>query len=130
VVTAFRSADGEEYLVKKINREKVAVLIASGRMKSAGLDEVERAKKDGRWDAAYDSPRGAQVPEDFQAALDGNARAREFFLGVDGGNRYALLFRIQTVKKAETRARKISDFIEMLERNETIHEPRARRGSK
>ena len=108
----------------KINREKASALIAGGRMKAAGLEAVACAKKDGRWDAAYDSPRGAQVPEDFQAALDGNARADEFFRGLDGANRYAVLFRIQTVKKAETRARKIREFVEMLERNETIHEPR------
>ena len=114
----------------KINREKVGALIAGGRMKAAGLEAVACAKKDGRWAAAYDSPRGAQVPEDFQAALDGNARAHEFFRGLDGGNRYAVLYRIQTVKKAETRARKIREFVEMLERNETIHGPRARKGTK
>ena len=108
----------------KINREKSDALIATGQMKAAGLEAVERARKDGRWKAAYDSPKGAKVPEDFQAALDKNPRAREFFLSIDGANRYALLFRIQTVKKAETRARKIREFVEMLERNETIHEPR------
>jgi len=108
----------------KINREKASALIASGKMKAAGLEAVACAKKDGRWGAAYDSPRAAKVPEDFQAALDGNARAHEFFRGLDSANRYAMLFRIQTVKKAETRARKIREFVEMLERNETIHEPR------
>lgn len=108
----------------KINREKANALIASGQMKAAGLEAVECARKDGRWKAAYDSPKGAKVPEDFQAALDKNPRAREFFLSIDGANRYALLFRIQTVKKAEMRARKIAEFVEMLERNETIHEPR------
>jgi len=108
----------------KINREKVAVLIAAGRMKTAGLEAVEAARKDGRWDAAYDSPKSAKVPEDFQAALDENRRAREFFESLDGANRYAVLFRIQTVKKAETRARKIREFVEMLERNERIHETR------
>src|SRR3984957_9183732 len=108
----------------KINREKANALIASGQMKAAGREVVERARKDGRWKAAYDSPKGAKVPKDFQVALDKNPRAREFFLSIDGANRYALLFRIQTVKKAETRARKIAEFVEMLERNETIHEPR------
>ncbi len=115
----------------KINREKALALIASGRMKAAGLDAVGTAKKDGRWDAAYDSPKAAKVPEDFQAALDANPRARDFFRTLDGANRYAVLFRIQTVKKAETRSRKIREFVEMLERSETIHEPRkARRPSK
>jgi uncharacterized protein YdeI (YjbR/CyaY-like superfamily) len=108
----------------KINREKVTVLIANGQMKSAGLAAVKAAKKDGRWNAAYDSPKGAKVPADFQAALDANSRARQFFAGLDGANRYAVLFRIQTVKKAETRARKIREFVEMLARGERIHEPR------
>jgi uncharacterized protein YdeI (YjbR/CyaY-like superfamily) len=108
----------------KINREKVTVLIARGRMKAAGLDAVEAAKKDGRWNAAYDSPKGAKIPADFQAALDANSRARQFFAGLDGANRYAMLFRIQTVKKAETRARKIREFVGMLARGEKIHEPR------
>jgi uncharacterized protein YdeI (YjbR/CyaY-like superfamily) len=100
-------------------------------MKAAGLEAVEAARKDGRWDAAYDSPKGAKIPTDFQAALDESPRAREFFATLDGANRYAVLFRIQTVKKAETRSRKIREFVEMLERNERIHEPRkARRRSK
>jgi len=108
----------------RINRDKAVALIASGRMKGAGLEAVEAAKKAGRWDAAYDSPKAARVPEDFQEALNWNPRAREFFQALDGANRYAVLFRIQTVKRAETRARKIREFVEMLERNERIHEPR------
>jgi uncharacterized protein YdeI (YjbR/CyaY-like superfamily) len=114
----------------KINCGKAKELIASGRMKAAGLAAVEAAKKDGRWEAAYDSPRGAKVPEDFQAALDASPRAREFFAALDGANRYAVLFRIQTVKRAETRIRKIREFVAMLERNERIHEPRNKRGAK
>ena len=105
----------------KINREKALGLIASGDMKAAGLEAIENAKKNGRWEAAYDSPSGAAVPKDFQDALDGNARARAFFESLDRANRYAVLWRIQTVKKAETRARKIRDFVEMLERGEKIH---------
>jgi len=105
----------------KINREKALALIASGEMKAAGLEAVENAKKNGRWDAAYDSPSGATVPSDFQAALDLNPRAAAFFKTLDGANRYAVLWRIQTVKKAETRARKIEQFIGMLERKEKIH---------
>jgi uncharacterized protein YdeI (YjbR/CyaY-like superfamily) len=111
----------------KINRKKALALIESGRMKAAGLEVVEAAKQDGRWKAAYDSPKGAKVPEDFQEALDANLQAKEFFAGLDGANRYALLFRIQTVKKAETRARKIREFVAMLERCERIHEPRRAR---
>ena len=105
----------------KINREKALALIASREMKVAGLEAVESAKKDGRWDNAYDSPSNAKVPDDFQAALDANARAKAFFETLDRANRYAILWRIQTVKKAETRVRKIQQFIEMLERKEKIH---------
>jgi uncharacterized protein YdeI (YjbR/CyaY-like superfamily) len=108
----------------KINCGKAEALIANGRMKAAGLEAVEAARKDGRWDAAYDSPKGAKIPRDFQVALDLSPGAQEFFATLDGANRYAVLFRIQTVKKAETRARKIREFVEMLERNERIHEPR------
>lgn len=111
----------------KINRDKANALIAGGRMKPAGLEAVERARKGGTWDAAYDSPKTATIPEDFQAALDASPRARDFFHSLDGANRYALLFRIQTVKKAETRTRKIREFVEMLERKEKIHEPRKTR---
>jgi len=108
----------------KINRDKAELLIANGRMKAAGLAAVEAAKKAGKWETAYDSPKAALVPQDFHAALDKSPEAREFFKLLDGANRYAVLFRIQTVKKADTRARKIREFIEMLERHETIHEPR------
>lgn len=111
----------------KINREKVVVLVAAGQMKPAGLEAVERARENGKWAAAYDSPKRAKVPEDFQAALDASLHAREFFESLDGANRYAVLFRIQTVKKVETRARKIQEFVEMLERGERIHEPRKSR---
>lgn len=107
----------------KINRNKAQALIASGRMKPAGLHAVAAAKKNGTWDAAYDSPKAAEVPQDFQAALDVSPKALEFFRSLDSANRYAVLFRIQTVKKAETRERKIGDFVRMLERTERIHEP-------
>ncbi len=105
----------------KINREKALALIARGEMKAAGLEAIENAKKNGRWDAAYDSPSGATVPNDFQAALDANPQAAAFFKTLDRANRYAVLWRIQTVKRAETRARKIEHFIGMLERGEKIH---------
>ncbi|GAB3252970.1 YdeI/OmpD-associated family protein [Chitinimonas naiadis] len=105
----------------KINRDKATALIDNGRMQPAGLAEVERARQDGRWDAAYDSPSKATVPADFQAALDANDAAKAFFTTLDGANRYAMLYRIQTVKKAETRARKIAQFVAMLENHEKIH---------
>jgi uncharacterized protein YdeI (YjbR/CyaY-like superfamily) len=105
----------------KINREKALALIASDQMKPAGLEAIENAKKNGRWEAAYDSPSGATVPSDFQAALDTNPKAAAFFKTLDRANRYAILWRIQTVKKAETRTRKIEQFIGMLERQEKLH---------
>jgi uncharacterized protein YdeI (YjbR/CyaY-like superfamily) len=105
----------------KINREKALALIASGRMKPAGLAAIENAKRAGRWEAAYDSPSRAVVPDDFQAALEASPRAKAFFETLDRANRYALLWRIQTVKRPETRARKIAEFVAMLERKEKIH---------
>jgi uncharacterized protein YdeI (YjbR/CyaY-like superfamily) len=105
----------------KINRDKVAELIASGRMQPPGLAEIERAKADGRWDAAYDSPANATVPDDLQAALDANPAAGEFFATLKGQNRYAILFRIQDAKRPETRARRIEKFVDMLARGETLH---------
>ena len=91
----------------KINREKALRLIANGDMKPAGLKEVERAKSDGRWSDAYDSARNSTVPNDLQAALDANPKAKAFFATLSGQNRYAVLFRIHTAKKTETRAKRI-----------------------
>lgn len=105
----------------KINRDHVARLTAAGRMQPAGLREVERAKVDGRWEAAYDSPSKAAVPDDLAAALKAHPKAAAFFADLDGQNRYAILFRLQTTKQLETRARKIEQFIQMLERGERIH---------
>ncbi|GAC1317208.1 MAG: YdeI/OmpD-associated family protein [Collimonas sp.] len=105
----------------RINREKALQLIESGRMMPSGLKGVERARADGRWDAAYDSAGTSTVPADFQAALDASPRAQEFFASLNSSNRYAVLFRIQTAKKAETRARRIQDYISMLERHEKFH---------
>lgn len=105
----------------KINRDKALALIEAKKMKPAGLEEIERAKLDGRWDAAYDSSSKATVPGDFQSALDGNPRAKAFFETLDSRSRYSVLFRIQTAKKAETRAKRISQFVLMLERHEKIH---------
>jgi uncharacterized protein YdeI (YjbR/CyaY-like superfamily) len=112
---------GPRSLWSKINREKALALIASGAMQSAGLEAIEDARRNGRWEAAYDSPSASAVPDDFQSALDANPKASAFFLTLNRANRYAILWRIQTVKKAETRSRKIEQFIAMLERNEKIH---------
>jgi uncharacterized protein YdeI (YjbR/CyaY-like superfamily) len=105
----------------KINREKAIRLIALAQMRRAGLREVERAKRDGRWDGAYDSPSSATIPADFQAVLDETPRAKAFFATLDSRNRYAMLFRIQTAKKAETRAKRIKGFTDMLSRHEKIY---------
>jgi uncharacterized protein YdeI (YjbR/CyaY-like superfamily) len=112
---------GKRSIWSKINRQKATALSDCGRMRDSGLKEILRAKQDGRWERAYDSPRSATVPEDFQAALDKSAKAKAFFATLESRNRYAILFRIQTVKKAETRARKITEFIAMLEKHEKIH---------
>ena len=105
----------------KINTEKALALIASGRMTSAGLDEVVRAKQDGRWEAAYQPASTATVPADFEAELNKNPRARDFFKTISATNRYAILWRLQTAKKAEARTKRMRSFIEMLEKGETIH---------
>ncbi|MBN1206391.1 MAG: YdeI/OmpD-associated family protein [Myxococcaceae bacterium] len=104
-----------------INREKALALIAAGKMKPAGLAEVERAKQDGRWEVAYAPQSRAAVPDDLSAALAANARAAGFFATLDSKNRYAVLFRIHQAKKAETRARRIAQFVEMLARNEKLY---------
>jgi uncharacterized protein YdeI (YjbR/CyaY-like superfamily) len=105
----------------KRNREFAAALIESGRMQPAGLREVERAKADGRWDAAYDAPSTATVPDDLRAALDAAPGAAAFFETLNAQNRYAILHRVQTAKRAETRARRIEKFVGMLERGERLH---------
>jgi uncharacterized protein YdeI (YjbR/CyaY-like superfamily) len=105
----------------KVNRDKVEALIAAGRMEPAGQAEIDRAKADGRWDAAYDSPKNATVPEDLQAALNASPRAKELFPTLSSQNRYAILFRLQTAKKPETRVKRIAEFVAMLERGETLH---------
>jgi len=105
----------------KINTEKAERLIKSGEMKPAGLKAIEAAKQDGRWDAAYESQKNISVPDDFQAALDKNAKAKAFFTTLNSVNRYAILFRIHNVKRAETRTKRIQQFVEMLERGEKLY---------
>jgi len=105
----------------KINREKALALIQNQRMMPAGHEAIAQAKTNGRWDSAYDSPSRAVVADDFQASLKASPKAKSFFETLDRANRYAILFRIQTAKKPETRARNIQKFIVMLERGEKIH---------
>jgi uncharacterized protein YdeI (YjbR/CyaY-like superfamily) len=112
---------GTRSIWSKINCAKATALIASGTMKPAGLAAVERAKQDGRWDRAYDSPSNATVPDDLATALAGNAAAASFFIGLDSRNRYAILHRIQTAKKPETRARRIAEFVDMLARGGKLY---------
>ncbi len=107
----------------KINRDKAVDLIERGEMTPAGLREVERAKADGRWDAAYAGQRTMDVPDDLRAELERNPVARESFAGLDSRNRYAILYRIDDAKRPETRARRIAKFVEMLNKGETIHPP-------
>jgi len=105
----------------KLNRDKALALIEAGRMRPAGLAEIDRAKADGRWEAAYDSPAKAQVPGDFLEELDHNPRAKAFFETINRVNRYAIIWRLQTAKTPETRARRMRTFVEMLEKGETLH---------
>lgn len=105
----------------KKNRENVQRLIESGDMREAGLAEIDRAKKDGRWDAAYDSPKNIAIRDDLKAAFEKNKRAKAFFEKLDSRNRYAILFRTHNAKKAETRAKRIKQFVEMLARGEKIY---------
>ncbi len=112
---------GARSIWSKINRDKALALIAAGEMKPAGLAEVERAKADGRWQAAYDSAKSAKVPADLAAALAQSPRATAFFGELEARNRYAVLFRVQAPKKAETRARKVREIVAMLERGEKFH---------
>lgn len=112
---------GARSIWSKINCGKVEALIEQGLMTPAGLKAVERAKADGRWDAAYEGQRRATVPPDLQAALDANPKAKAFFATLNSVNRYAILFRTHNAKKPETRARRIAQFVEMLAKHETIH---------
>jgi uncharacterized protein YdeI (YjbR/CyaY-like superfamily) len=105
----------------KINCARAGALIAAGRMRPAGLAEVERAKADGRWEAAYDGQSTATVPEDLQRALDAHPAARDFFATLSGANRYAILYRVQDAKRPETRARRIAQFVEMLAERRSLH---------
>lgn len=105
----------------RINRGKAEELIAAGRMRPSGLAEVEAARADGRWEAAYEGQRTAVVPQDLRRELDSNRAAREFFETLDSANRYAIVYRLNDAKKPETRVRRLRKFVGMLERGEKIH---------
>ena len=108
----------------RINTAAAEKLIADGLMRPPGLEEVETARRDGRWDAAYQPQKTAQVPDDFLAALMKDGAAQAFYEGLDKANRYAIVHRLQTAKKPETRAKRIGDFVAKLARGERFHEPR------
>lgn len=105
----------------RINRQTAERLIAEGRMRPAGLAEVERAKVDGRWDRAYESQRTMSVPEDLQRELDARPGAAAFFATLSSQNRYAILYRLQDAARPETRAKRLAKFVAMLEAGQTIH---------
>jgi uncharacterized protein YdeI (YjbR/CyaY-like superfamily) len=105
----------------RINRDKAAELVEQARMKPAGLVEVERARADGRWEAAYEGQSRATIPEDLQRELDRNPEAKAFFETLDSANRYAILYRIQDAKRPETRARRIEQYVAMLAEHRKLH---------
>jgi uncharacterized protein YdeI (YjbR/CyaY-like superfamily) len=108
-------------LWSKINRERAENLIESGAMRPGGLAAIDRARANGRWDAAYDSHGTATVPDDLQAELDRDPDAAAFFATLSSTNRYAILFRVQTAKRPETRARRIREYMEMLRERKVFH---------
>ena len=110
----------------KINVDKATALIEAGRMQAPGYAQIEAARADGRWALAYDGARTAAVPEDLLVALEAEPRAKAFFATIDAANRYAVLWRIQTAVKPETRAGRIAQLVQMLARGETLHIPRRR----
>ena len=113
---------GAKSLWSKINREKIATLEAAGKMQAPGRAEVERAKADGRWDAAYDPPSRIIVPDDLRRALDDRPEAAAFFARLDATNRYAILHRLQTAKVPATRQRNLEKFVQMLDEGRVIHQ--------
>jgi uncharacterized protein YdeI (YjbR/CyaY-like superfamily) len=105
----------------RVNRDKVLELARAGRVRPAGLAEIERARRDGRWDAAYEPQSAATVPSDLRRELDANPRARAFFDELDSRNRYAILYRLQVAKRPETRARRLEKFVSMLNAREKVY---------
>ena len=115
------SPRGRKSIWSTINRDKVAALLASGRMQPSGQRAVDAAKADGRWDNAYPHASTAQVPPDLQEALHKNPTAAAFFRTLSSANRYAILHRLMTAKKAETRASRIAKYVELCARGETLY---------
>ena len=113
----------------KINVDKVAALIEAGRMQAAGHAQIDAAKADGRWQQAYDGARTSTTPDDLQAALDADPKAKAFFATINATNRYAVLWRVQTAVKPETRAKRIAQLVEMLARGEVIHVSKPKPGT-
>lgn len=112
---------GPRSIWSKRNRQRALALIKAGRMKPFGLAAIKNAKRTGRWQAAYDSPRAAVVPKDFQAALDRLASAKAFFATLDRRNKYAIFFRVTTAKKGDTRAQRIQQFVRMLAERRVLY---------
>jgi len=108
-------------LWSRINRERALALIEGGRMRAQGLAEIERAKRDGRWESAYPSPANATMPPDFEKELARNPKAKAFFETLNRINRYAIIWRLATARKQETRERLTRKFLDMLEKGETLH---------
>ncbi len=106
-------------LWSQVNRDKVTALIEAGRMRERGHREIDRAKADGRWEAAYASQKSIEIPDDLAEALAANPAAAAAFAGLSGQNRYAILFRLHNAKRPETRTRNLATFVDMLARGET-----------
>ena len=130
--------DGEFWLIRftprqsaskwsEKNRARALELVKLKRMRPAGLNEIDRAKKDGRWDAAYAPQSTAEVPDDLHAALSKRKEAKSFFETLDSANRYAILYRVHTAKKPETRTARIEKFVAMLAEGKAIHPLKARK---
>jgi uncharacterized protein YdeI (YjbR/CyaY-like superfamily) len=105
----------------RVNRDKVEELTKQGRMKPAGLEQVELAKADGRWEAASAPPSSMEVPDDLRKALDASPKAAEFFAALNKSNRIAIIYQVEDAKKAETRVRRIEKFVAMMERGEKLY---------
>jgi uncharacterized protein YdeI (YjbR/CyaY-like superfamily) len=112
---------GAKSIWSKVNKEKAELLIANGRMKPGGLKAIEAAKQTGKWMKAYEPQSSASLPEDFELELNYNLKAKAFYETLDRQNKYAIIFRINNVKKKETRVKRIQQFLLMLERGEKIY---------